>query len=277
LPVEDAPGGVRWDVKAQRELAHLLRFKDDLRAATGLIAFDDEPVRGPTEPPDFVVHKDGREVGLELTQLTLRERREANGLLVALRQSVLEDATPFTALRGWVVSIWFENETGGLGLPPKRTDAKARDELLAVLASHSPAEAYRALPFPLPDKIAIPEFAGTPSGASFRASPMEGAGLSRFQQSTGFELMLAYSTLHTAPEGWATLRDLIGRKDVPQTQELLVSVGAPDASGGRFSSESVLLELMLKNPEPVQMTRHLERVHLHDWGSGLVATTSKAQ
>jgi hypothetical protein len=83
----------------------------------------------------------------------------------------------------------------------------------------------------------------------------------------GFELGMAFTTMHRASEAWKRVRELIETHDEPGVDWLFLSAGAPNRAGQLFLSEEFVAHLLMTHPETIATT-HIRRVTLHLWSSG---------
>lgn len=119
-PVEAANVG-RAIGQGELEELHLARLQSDVLAAEGTTPF--KSVGRGADPPDFVATYRGQSVGLELTQLTLPDRRLAHGLFRLVRDALLKaDRRDLQHLQGCVLYMWFGDEGDPLGLPHRRSE-----------------------------------------------------------------------------------------------------------------------------------------------------------
>src|SRR6266508_1016436 len=111
----ERPDMYRRRGKQSKEELHLERFILDSKAQDGAALFD--TFRSGSDPPDLVATRNGKELGVDLTQLVLQDRAAANAAFRAIRkEAVTRGVRRFRNLRRQLVYIVFGPETGGL--PP---------------------------------------------------------------------------------------------------------------------------------------------------------------
>jgi hypothetical protein len=268
-PVSRAEGPGLID-KESLERLHLDRYQTDVVVAGGTPYA--RATRG-ADPPDFsVTDVAGATFGLECTQLTLSRRRLATAAFDVIRQAIAQEPrSRFLHLAGWHLYMWFRSDAAiALGLPPRPADRPAIEAILAALDAYRPGHDV-PLATELPDSMPAITFAGTTDGARFYAVPMINAlPLSLFFAATGFELGLAYSTTHTAQDGWDEIMRLVADHDRPGVDHLLVSVGAPNSKGMSYLAECFLLDFMLAQPHVLTPPVHIRRISVHSWPSGSI-------
>ena len=255
--------------KQEIEAFHLTRFSTDFRLASGgLLPFGANDAGG--DPPDFVVTTDAGLIGVDCTAFALPQRRHALSLFGKLkgRLAALNPAA-FAHLGGFMLYVWFEDEPSA-GLPFRRGDDEAADELLAALFEYRPdPEQLVVGGNAIPDQLPPMGKVQTPSGATFYAVPMQEAMPDTvFAAMFGFELGLGLTTEHSPVDSWGEIRRLIESHDKRGVDWLLVSAGAPGANGMCFGSEEAVLRQMLDSPEQIDMPEHIKRVTVHLWSAG---------
>lgn len=155
------------------------------------------------------------------------------------------------------------------GLPFQKHDHDAYDRLMESLVSYRPnPEQFKVSGNELPQQLTDVGPVRTPEDASFFAVPLlGGVPASGLFAMTGVSAGLAFQSDHIVSREWATLREMILRKDREGNDCLLISAGAPDRMGRCFVSEEVLAQFILGHPEVITAT-HLSSVVLHFWSSG---------
>jgi hypothetical protein len=251
------------------EWLHIQRFRTDHAIATGSHAFTQ--VGEGSDPPDAVVDIAGTKVGLECTRLTIPERLGVHGLFRTVRQRLATfDPENFAALAGHFVYMWFNDADSVLVRPYRKTDEQEALELIQALASYQPEPVAMWVP-----DGAVPEQAPelpmhrTDAGASFYSIPFAFSCPDTVLFSyAGFELGCAYTTHHHADDELHRISAMIDKKDRPENDWLLISVGAPDKLGYIYPAEEPLAEFVLQHGVVDVSPRHLERVIMHFWSTG---------
>lgn len=228
----------------------------------------------PTKAPDFVVPlaRQGQSLGIDVTRLSITERMTAQALFRRLRQAILSQPRhEFVKLTGSVVYLWFD-ENGFSSLPPKQDDAV--EALLAGLRGYEfdPELTIPDISEGMPEQMGDIGQDDSVKGAHFYAIPMSnGTPSSHFYLSTGFELGLAFQTTHDVASAWQSITRLVDSHDNPETQILIISVGAPDRRGLSYPSETALMSFALEQPAPAPIEpNHVQEVLLHSWLDGAV-------
>lgn len=257
--------------KWQLEMLHIQRFAVDAKIATGRDIFH-AVEKGP-DPPDAVVHVNGRTSGWELTTLTIESRRLALDLFARVRAKLaFQQRHRISHLTGYRVYMWFGMASHKTGLPYRRQDDAAADELITALTAYQPDPEHYTVkledggpPGQLPAGF---DSVTAPGDVAFFCTPLLNAvPTSPLFTLTGMEVGLAYQSNHLASKEWASLRDLVAKKDRPGNDVLLISAGAPDRLGNQHPAEEVLAGFLLDNPETVE-AKHLSAVFLDFWSTG---------
>lgn len=256
--------------KWQLEMLHLQRASVDARFATGSDLF--HAVEKGSDPPDATVHIGDQQVGWELTTFSIESRRLAHDLFMRVRGKVaLQQRHRVSHLNGHIIYIWFGAAAQGSGLPYRRNDDTAADQLVEALVKYQPdpthytVEAKGGAPAQLPGGF---DAVNAPGDVAFFCSPFINAvPTSPLFSLTGLEIGLAYQSVHSAHAEWEKLRAAIHKKDHPGNEVLLISVGAPDRFGYQYPAEEVLAGFLLDHPESVE-SDHLSAVILHFWSTG---------
>ena len=252
------------------EWLHVQAFRNHCVIVTRQQPFTN--VRGGADPPDVVVDVGDREVGMECMRLTISERQQAQARFRALRTHVMKvQPECFSALVGYVVYVWFTASDSGIDLPHRRGDDEAAEELVQALADYRPVpDALWQPSGEMPQQGPDLHQHETGAGATFYSAPLAGAApASPLFVCAGFELALAYTTVHDADEEWQTLRAKIAEKDRDGNDWLLISAGAPDNHGTCYAVEETLADFLLDNPpvDDLHLT-HLKGVTIHFWSTG---------
>jgi hypothetical protein len=252
------------------EMIHLQRAAVDARYATGQELF--RAIDKGADPPDAVVDTGNEKYGWELTTLTVEGRRQARDLFNNVRAKLaMQQRHRVSHLAGHLTYMWFGMAAEKAGLPYRRNDATAVDELLDALATYKPDPSHYTADVqggPPPQLPGGYDSVNAPGDVALFSTPfLNGVPTSPLFSLTGVEIGLAYQSNHSASREWSKLRDLINKKDRPENNVLLISVGAPDRVGNQYPAEEVLANFLLDNPEPVT-ANHLSAVLLHFWGTG---------
>jgi len=250
------------------EVLHVERFRVDHLVRAGV-----QPIfsfrLGP-DPPDFLalLTEGVSEVGLECTRLTDAPRLEALAQVDDLRgRLVTVSKSRLAPLHNTEVLVHFFEEDGP-ERPFKRSDMRAA-ELVDTILSLDPSRAAVADGPPPP--TAPNMFKTIPSGgAAAGAWPLDGSHRpSTFMVSTGFELTLGYSTMHTETSVRERIRQGVARKDKPNNHLLLITAGGPDNRGEAHPAEEAIAGLITEDVEAIGLTTEfLEKVILHRWSVG---------
>jgi hypothetical protein len=256
--------------KWQLEMLHLQRATVDARLGGGSDLF--RAIEKGNDPPDATVHIGDQQFGWELTTFSIQSRRLAHDLFIRVRSKVaFQQRHRVGHLTGHIVYIWFGMADQSTGLPYRRNDDAAADQLVEALVNYQPdpthytVETQGAPPAQLPAGF---DAVNAPGDVAFFCTPFINAvPTSPLFSLTGLELGLAYQSVHTARSEWEKLRAAINRKDRAGNNTLLISAGAPDRLGNQYPAEEALAQFLLDHPESVT-AEHLSRVILHFWSSG---------
>ena len=227
----------RW----ANERLHLDRYCTDFLLRHGESPY--ERIERGGEPPDFLCSVGDAQRGVECTQMTVAERRQAFGLFKRVRAAVTRSAeqsrSRFAALRGLAVYMRFEGLNGQPEFPPAASDAAAVAEIVDELAKFRPEIDPTWVPSgPLPEQAPPVTIARTNLGCSFHAAPLMNAlPDTPFFTSTGFELGFGLQTVHRPESAWRQLAEIIERKDRVANDELIITAGGPDRDGYSYPSE----------------------------------------
>jgi hypothetical protein len=274
LALEQSIPWIRPDAplnKALLEWTHVQRFAADYRGVIGSEVFAAiEP--NPNDPPDFFATlPDGQRIGVELAAFAIEERRSAEALFRNLRDKlVLQHRHRTGHLTGCTVIVWYGKDQNPNTRPHKKTDDAAAEELIEALVAYRPdIEALRmevasGMPLQMPSL-------GTETisaDATFYAVPfLNAVPTGPFVSITGYNIVLAYTTVHTVASVTATLRRLVSEHDRKGVDTLLITSGAPDRTGAMYPLEQVISDFYLQHPVALQ-TDHIDRVILHRWATG---------
>jgi hypothetical protein len=257
--------------KAILEWAHVQRFAADCRAATGSEAFAAiEP--NPNDPPDFFATLlDGQRIGVELAAFAIEERRSAEALFRNLRDKlVLQHRHRTGHLTGCTVIVWYGKDQNPNTRPHRKTDDAAVEELIEALVAYRPDIAALRMQVSAGMPLQMPPL-GTETisaDATFYAVPFLNAiPTGPFVSITGYNIVLAYTTVHTTASVAATLQRLVREHDKDGVDTLLITSGAPDRYGAMYPLEQVTADFYLQHPA-VLHTNHISRIILHRWATG---------
>ena len=255
--------------KWQLELIHIQRAAVDARLS-GIELF--HAVEKGGDPPDALVHIGESRHGWELTTFSVQRRRMAQDLFARVRAKLsFQQRHRVSHLTSHMIYMWFGMEGDAAGIPYARNDEDSVDQLVEALVRYQPqpkdytVESKDGMPLQLPEGFGPVR---APGDVSFFCVPfINSAPASPLFTMTGFEVGLAYQSVHTASSEWDRLRSAIHRKDKPGNDVLLISAGAPDRFGSQYPAEEVLASFLLDHPEPFACS-HLSAVILHFWSSG---------
>ena len=122
-------------------MLHLQRTSVDARLATGSDLFHAAEKGG--DPPDATVHIGDQQVGWELTTFSIASRRLAHDLFMRVRGKVaLQQRHRVSHLAGHIIYMWFGAAGQGSGLPYRRNDDAAADQLVEALVQYQPDPAH---------------------------------------------------------------------------------------------------------------------------------------
>jgi hypothetical protein len=253
------------------ELMHVQRFAADCRSATGVELY--AAIEGNREdPPDFFVTLgDGNRGGLECAAFSVEERRGAQALFMNLRNKLVFQQRHRTGhLTGCSVIVWFGKEQSPDTRPPRKTDDVAAEELIEALSQYHPNVENLRTQFSsgMPPQMPPLGTSSTPRDATFYAVPMiNSIPVGPFASLSGYEIVLAYTTKHTASSVAAVIEKLVRDHDKEGVDTLLITSGGPDRHGVMHPMEQVISDFYLQNPL-VLKTDYISRVILHRWPTG---------
>lgn len=256
--------------KWQLELFHLQRAGVDAKLAKGADLF--QAAEKGSDPPDALVHVNGQQSGWELTTLSIESRRLSHDLFNRVRAKLaFQQRHRISHLTGHTVYMWFGMAAQASGLPYRRNDEAAVDQLIDALSAYQPDPAHytysteNGMPAQLTAGFRAVE---APGDVAFFCTPfVGGVPTSPLFTMTGMEVGLAYQSVHSVRAEWAKLREPIRKKDRSGNNVLLISAGAPDRLGSMYVAEEVLADFLLQHPEPVEI-KNLSAVLLHFWSTG---------
>lgn len=253
------------------ELMHVQRFAADCRSATGIELY--AAIEGnQKDPPDFFVTLgDGNRSGLECAAFSVEERRGAEALFKNLRNKLAFQQRHRTGhLTGCSVIVWFGKGQSPDTRPPRKSDDVAAEELIEALAQYRPNVENLRMQFSsgMPPQMPSLGTTSTPRDATFYAVPMlNSIPVGPFASLSGYDIVLAYSTMHTASSVAAVVQKLVRDHDKKDVDTLLITSGGPDRDGVMHPLEQLVSDFYLQNPL-VLKTDYISRVIMHRWPTG---------
>lgn len=213
----------------------------DCRAATGQELFDEVVEMG--EAPDFRTRSDSQELGWELTQLAITQRRLAQDLFFEVTDRVVKlPRSKVRHLFGCQIYMWFGEARDLDGLPFKKNDADAYDQLVEALAAYMPDHDQFKFAGDMPPSTTPPYPVHDVADVQFFAIPlMNAVPATHSFAMTGASFGLAFQSDHFAGDEWQRLQEVVRRKDKKSNNVLVISAGAPDRMGRCFTSEEFSL------------------------------------
>jgi hypothetical protein len=253
------------------ERLHLERYCTDRLYAEGNLPY--AQLNPGENPPDFVADlADGSTAAVDATQLAVAGRIEAQAQFEQIAAAVLQaPRRDFAHLRGHFLYIWFSQPLGD-GRPHR--SAKSIGEVVDALREYEPDTSWtEADTSALPEQLPETDIQSTASGCTFYAVELRNAvPASAFFAETGFELVLAFQSVHPQDAAWLELRRLVDRHDKPEINDLVVTIGGPKHNGLAYPSETLLFDAALEFgiPQLRPKPKHLSRVVLHSWEDGRI-------
>lgn len=257
-----------FDSKKEMELEHLRHFESLVNKQCAELGFS--LVSDGADPPDFLIRRGDKVSGLELTMYSPCKRRERVNFFAKLQNKVREiiDSRNIVGLSGIHIELSF----GDLGGKPRRISDEVLEALIDAFIELTkkprgvPPENhdFGFTPYPLGQEGCIEEegihwYVCQVSGLPFRGSVLANV--------TGFELTYTHREWTSNEEIEVQILDCIGVKDQPCTDELLISVGAPDRQGLHILGESqCLMHFMIDWKGLPSPPKYLKRVFLDVWG-----------
>ena len=257
--------------KEMVELMHVQRFAADCRSATGVELY--AAIEGnPEDPPDFFVTlDDGNRGGLECAAFSVEERRGAQALFRNLKNKLAFQQRHRTGhLTGCSVIVWFGKGQSPDTRPPRKNDDVAVEELIEALSQYRPNVEDLRTQFStgMPPQMPPLGTGSAPKDATFYAVPMlNSIPVGPFTSISGYDVVLAYSTKHTASSVSAVVEKLVRDHDKEGVDTLLITSGGPDRDGVMHPMEQVISDFYLQNPK-VLKTDYISRVIMHLWPTG---------
>jgi hypothetical protein len=83
----------------------------------------------------------------------------------------------------------------------------------------------------------------------------------------GYEVVLAYTTVHTATAISGCLDRLVRKHDKPGVDTLLITSGGPDRNGIMYPLEQMISDFYLAHPIALK-TDYISRIIMHRWPTG---------
>lgn len=257
--------------KRDKEWLHLYRYMADFLTATARRPY--VALEAGNDPPDFVDANGLTRIGIECTQLVSQHRRHINDLFERVRRGIEnEPRERFAHLHGLMVYMWWDQEAGQIAKPPKRTDASAIPQIVDALTAYRFDPERITLPsVELPDRAPGLNVASTPGRCHFYAIPVaNSASVTAFLERTGFEMGLAYTTVHRKSEVVLEMTRLVNDHDCLGVNDLLVTIGGPNEEGFVFPTEDVFASLALENWPGIEPPRFISTVKVHFWSNGSI-------
>jgi hypothetical protein len=258
--------------KKMVEFMHVQRFAADCRGATGAEPY--AAIEGNKEdlPPDFFATlADGNRVGLECAAFSVEDRRRAEALFRNLKNKLVFQQRHRTGhLTGCSVIMWFGKGQSPDTRPPSKNDDVAAEELIEALSQYRPnVEALRTqFSAGMPPQMPPLGTGSASKDATFYAVPMlNSIPVGPFTSISGYNIVLAYSTQHTASSVAAVVEKLVQDHDKEGVDTLLITSGGPDRDGVMHPLEQILSDFYLQNPKTLK-TDHINHVIMHRWPTG---------
>jgi hypothetical protein len=251
--------------KPGREWLHLTKIRDDLERHQ-IKDLSGKPRFG-EDPPDFVL-SDHDTVTVEMAQFTHRQRREALGLLRAVKQALLrQPSAEFKHLQNRLVLIGFEDQHG---LPPKASNHTVIESVLERLR-HTPSGPE---PLTVPETVEPHGFSislkNSPLGQGESACfPLPVLPHSELSKARGFDVAASLTLINGARDTEAELMRIIREHDIPGNGTLVISSGAPaGVDGFALISEEIAVEPARVQTLNLSKPKYLKRILLHRWSFG---------
>ena len=262
--------GTRLD-KEIMELMYAQRFAADCRGATGVEPY--AAIAGiQSDPPDFyITQPDGSRGGLECVSFSIEERRGAQALFRNIKNKLAFQQRHRTGhLTGCSVLVWFGKDQNPNTRPPRKNDDAAAEELIEALSKYRPDIDSLRIQFSsgMPPQMPPLVTGSAPQDATFYAVPMlSSIPVGPFTSISGYDVVLAYSTMHTASSVSVALEKLVYDHDKEGVDILLITSGGPDRDGVMHPMEQILSDFYLQNPK-ILKTDFISHVILHRWPTG---------
>jgi len=218
------------------------------------------------DPPDFLLHRNGVQFGLELTVFASPERRARASFISEIHDRLLGvyKEGRLQGLSGMRIDLAF----GSLGGKPFQID----DALLNQLVDAWDALGRQKRPS-MDIDIDIPS-EEWPTGSvgplvwwvtSYSNQRMSG---SKFANITGFEVEYTHREFSGVLDVANSLSEIIKVKDRPAVDELLIVAGGPDRNGRCYIAERMTaIHLLEEKTYTFDKPAHIKRVFVDVWGA----------
>lgn len=249
--------------KQAMEFTHLQHFKKSVKAHIPELQF--RMIGMGDDPPDFLLHRNGVQFGLELTVFASPERRERASFISKIHDRLLDvyKSGRLQGLSGMRIDLAF----GSLGGKPFQIDDALFNQLVDAWDDLGKLER------PSMDiDVDIPS-GEWPTGtvgalewwvSSYSTQRMSG---SKFANITGFEVEYTHREFSAVLDVAGSLSDIIKSKDHPAVDELLIVAGGPDRNGRRYIAESMTaIHLLEGRKYTFDKPTHIKRVFVDVWG-----------
>ena len=251
--------------RSGREWLHLAKLRDDLER-NQIKDLSGKPLFG-RNPPDFVL-TDYPSVTVEMAQFTDSQRREALGLLHAVKQAVLrQPRAEFKHLQNRLVLIGFEDRRG---LPPRTSNSAAIENVLAQLRHTPPGpEPRTAHEMIEPDGYAV-TLKNSPLGQGESACfPLPVLPHSELSNACGFDIAASLTVISRAVDTETELSRVTREHDITGNDILVLSSGAPAGPNGfALISEEIAVEPAIMQTLNLPKPKYLKQILLHRWSFG---------
>ncbi len=254
--------------KRAMEFAHLQHFKRLLNSQLSHLRF--RLIGDGSEPPDFVISRDGLSVGLELTVFAEPERRERAAFFCKLQDRLLHVCSKgrLRRLCGIKIDLAFRE----LGARPFTVDDANFEQLvnefdeLGLLerpeTSNGLKDSSGMVTYWPSGKVGLIEWCVS----GYSNLPWRGSKLSN---ATGFEVEYTHRQWTSTEDVVRAINKSITAKDREGqgTDELLIVAGGPDQAGRAFPAEAFLADHALKScTESIVKPTYIKRVFVDIWG-----------
>jgi hypothetical protein len=201
------------------EILHVERFRVDCRARGPGEPFSS--FRPGSDPPDFLVRMadpTSDEVGLECTRFAIEERLAAQAQMERIEHALMEAPRERRArISGCSVRVRFQDPATSLSMPFKSGDDRLK-EIVKVVLDLDPMSTQlpdSPLPKQLPTKVSTSTTSKTANASITKLGRDHSP--SRFMSRSGFELVLDFTTTHTAKSVCDAGAKAIEKKMFPTT------------------------------------------------------------
>lgn len=259
--------------KRAMEFAHLQHFKRVCALVEQYEKYRWRLVGDGADPPDFVISRRGRVLGLELTAFASDERRKQTRFFGDIQTQFVEEYRKgrLRNLAGIRIEISFSK----LGGVPSKISHEVLLELIDGFEAlrrlpweKTSSDVKETVPFPLSESGTADSGRVTWYVSFLADGPLIGHG---FSDETGFDVCHSYRGEMAVSEVLWLLEDCIRKKDRAGNDELLISVSAPALDGRAYVDEGTTLRYALKTEwkglsfVPI----HLQRIFIDIWGIGM--------